>query len=92
MLIGASHETVYYHKLLKILEAYSIYPTLIIRWTNNVYQRKSAKCLKKGEDAFYSPTGIGQQIFHHVSHHTVEKYRSSDLSFFSFMLDWNIRI
>jgi hypothetical protein len=46
MVIGASHEIVYHHKLLKILESYSIYPNLIIRWTNNVYLRKSAKGMK----------------------------------------------
>jgi hypothetical protein len=91
IVIGASHEIVYYHKLLKILESYSIYPNLIIRWTNNVYLRKSAKGMKKGEDEFSAPTRLGQQIFHHVSHHTVERYRSSDLSFLD-SSDWNIRI
>lgn len=43
MAIAPSHVIVYYHKLLKMLKSYSVYPNVIIRWRNNVYQRKSAK-------------------------------------------------
>ena len=33
MAIVPTQEIVYYHKLRKILESYSVYPNLIIRWS-----------------------------------------------------------
>jgi hypothetical protein len=65
MAIALSDEIVYYHKLLKMLESYRVYPNLILDGETMFIRRNLLK-KHKGERGFYFLTRCGQHIFHHV--------------------------
>jgi hypothetical protein len=74
MAIVPSQEIVYYHKLRKIQRATASIQTSLSDGVSEQICRRNTK----GEHKFYAPTRLGQQIFHQVSHHEVEKDCSCD--------------